>query len=132
MAIPSYRLGRAAGLLGISVDTLRRWADSGRVATRRTEGGHRVIDGPELARLAAGLAPRGGGAAGSIRNRFPGIVTRVTRDRAAAQVEVQAGTHRIVALVTREAADELHLAPGVPVVATVKATNVAVEVAGEG
>ncbi len=64
----------------------------------------------------------------SARNRFVGIVTRVVRDKVAAQVEIQAGPHRFVSLITREAADELNLAPGVIVDAVVKATNVGVEI----
>jgi len=127
----SYRLGQAAELLGVSVDTVRRLADSGRLQTRRTAGGQRLVDGADLARLAS--APRDQPPAEPIlgqsaRNRFPGIVTRVVKDRVAAQVEVQAGPHRLVSLMTREAADELGLAPGVRAVAVVKATNVIVEV----
>lgn len=131
----TYRIGQAARLLGVSVDTLRRWADDGRVATRRTGGGHRVVDGEDLARVAAELSaehPTEAFAPQSARNRLPGIVTRVVRDRVAAQVEIQAGPHRIVSLMTREAADELGLAPGVSVYASVKATNVVVGLAGEG
>jgi molybdopterin-binding protein len=126
-----YRIGEAAELLGVSVDTLRRWADSGRLATTRTSGGHRVVDGTDLARLARDLGsshvlePIG---AESARNRFPGIVTRVTRDKVMAQVELQAGPFRTVSLMSREAADELGLTPGVMAVAAVKATNVIVEV----
>jgi len=131
MAAPSYRLGQAAELLGVSVDTVRRWADGGRLATRRTEGGQRLVDGASLARLlsAQGDAPEPPAVVGrSARNRFPGIVTRVVKDKVAAQVELRAGPFRIVSLMTREAADELGLAPGVMAVAAVKATNVVVEV----
>ena len=63
----------------------------------------------------------------SARNRFPGVVTRLVKDRVAAQVEVQAGPHRLVALITREAVEELGLVPGSKVVAVVKATSVMVE-----
>jgi molybdopterin-binding protein len=129
--VPRYRIGQAAELLGVSVDTLRRWADAGRVATRRSEGGHRTVDGEELARLATRLAtfqePEAI-AAQSARNRFVGIVTKVTRDGVMAQVEMQAGPFRVVSLMSREAADELGLAPGVLGVAAVKATNVVIEV----
>jgi molybdopterin-binding protein len=116
----------------VSVDTVRRWADEGRIKVRRTKGGQRLIDGADLARfLAEQEAPDVGPiVAGSARNRFPGIVTRVVKDKVAAQVEVQAGPHRIVSLMTREAVDELELAPGALVVAAVKATNVVVEVPG--
>jgi molybdopterin-binding protein len=67
----------------------------------------------------------------SARNHFPGIVTRVVKDRVMAQVEMQAGSHRLVSLISREAADELGLAPGVRAVAVVKATNVIVELPGD-
>lgn len=114
----------------MSVDTVRRWADSGRLPTSRTSGGHRVVEGADLAALAVELAdsdstrPPG---AESARNRFSGIVTRVVKDKVAAQVEIQAGSHRFVSLLTREAVDELGLAPGVLAVAAIKATNVVVE-----
>jgi molybdopterin-binding protein len=130
LAMASYRIGQAAELLGVSVDTVRRWADSGRLATRRTGGGQRVIDGADLARFVTGLAPAHepeGVSAQSARNRFTGIVTRVVKGTVAAQVEVQAGRYRVVSLMTREAADELGLAPGVLAVAAVKATNVVIE-----
>ncbi len=125
-----YRIGQAAELLGISVDTVRRLADAGRLRTLRSSGGHRLIDGSELARYAAALpeAQTPEVIVGqSARNRFPGIVTRVIKDRVTAQVEIQAGPHRVVSLMTREAADELGLAPGVRAVAAIKATNVVVE-----
>jgi molybdopterin-binding protein len=125
-----YRMGQAAGLLGVSVDTVRRWADSGRLRTTRTAGGHRVVSGPELAALAATLTSSPESEAASVqsaRNRLVGIVTSVTRDKVMAQVEVQTGPHRVVSLISREAADELELEPGVLVAAVVKATNVTIE-----
>jgi len=124
-----FRLGKAAQLLGVSVDTVRRWADQGRVATVRTEGGQREIEGSELARLARELGDEPSDDAGTVsaRNRFPGLVTRVVRDRVMAQVEVQAGPHRIVSLISTEAADALGLEPGVPAVASIKSTNVVIE-----
>ena len=131
MAPVSYRPGQVAELLGLSVDTVRRLADSGQLRTRRTGGGQRVIDGADLARFLdeRGEAVETGAIVGqSARNRLPGIVTRVLRDKVMAQVEVRSGPHRIVSLMTREAADELGLAPGVLAVAVVKATNVVVEV----
>jgi molybdopterin-binding protein len=124
-------MGEAAGLLGVSVDTVRRWADDGRLSTSRTEGGHRLVDAADLARLAATLsdAPEPGLTAGaSARNRLTGLVTRVQRDGVMAQVDLQAGPFRLVSLMSREAADELGLEPGVVAVASVKATNVVVEV----
>lgn len=126
-------MGQVAELLGVSPDTVRRWADEGRLPTRRTEGGHRVVDGAALAAFAAEQppAPEPDRIVGqSARNRFAGIVTRVVKDRVAAQVEIQAGPHRIVSLMTAEAVDELGLEPGVLAVAAVKATNVVVEVPG--
>ena len=128
--MPTYRIGQAAELLGVSVDTVRRWADAGRLGTTRTEGGQRVVDGASLAEFMAGLRPlpeHDEVIAQSARNRFPGIVTRVVKDEIVAKVELQAGPYRVVSLMTREAADELGLAPGVLAVAAVKATNVVVE-----
>jgi len=123
-------MGQAAELLGVSVDTVRRWAEAGRVQTRRTGGGQRLVDGAALAKLSLELAenPEPAAIVGqSARNRFTGVVTRVVKDKVAAQVEIQAGPHRVVSLMTREAADELALEPGVLAVAAVKATNVVVE-----
>jgi molybdopterin-binding protein len=128
--MPTYRIGQAAELLGVSVDTVRRWADAGRLGTTRTEGGQRVVDGASLAEFMASLRhlpEHDGVVAQSARNRFPGIVTRVVKDEIVAKVELQAGPYRVVSLMTREAADELQLAPGVLAVAAVKATNVVVE-----
>lgn len=129
--MPKYRPGQVADLCGVSVDTVRRWADEGRLPTTRTTGGQRVIEGRHLARFMAEQAPERVpelGIAQSARNRFAGIVTRVQRDKLTAIVEIQAGPHRVVSLMTREAADELALAPGDLAVAAVKATNVVIEV----
>ncbi|MGP4113045.1 TOBE domain-containing protein [Streptomyces sp. 4N509B] len=130
--MPSYSIGRAARLLGVSPDTVRRWADADRLPTRRDDAGRRRIEGTDLAAFAVALAadesaepeeaPRT-----SVRNAFPGIVTAVTLGTVAAQVEVQAGPHRLVSLLTREAVEELGLAVGVEAVARVKATNVHVD-----
>ena len=123
-------MGPAAELLGVSVDTLRRWADAGRLPTVRTSGGHRVIEGDALAHLASELDELREPetiAAQSARNRFTGIVTKVVKDKVMAHVELKAGPFRVVSLMSREAADELGLAPGVMAVAAVKATNVVVE-----
>ena len=130
----SYRIGQAAELLGVSVDTMRRWADAGRVKVVRTDGGRRLVDGADLARLAVEVAAETEHehhSNRSARNSFPGIVTRVVKDKVAAQVELQAGPHRIVSLMTREAVDELDLKPGALAVAVVKATNVVVELTPE-
>jgi molybdopterin-binding protein len=128
--MPAYRIREAAELLGVSDDTLRRWADTGRVTTLDLPGQVRSIDGEELARLAETLreptdVPATGSA--SARNRFRGIVTSVVRDTVMAQVELQCGQHRVVSLMSREAADELGLVPGVVAVASIKSTNVVVE-----
>lgn len=124
-----YKIGEAAQLLGVSVDSVRRLADSGRLPTVRNPGGQRMVDGRALARyMAAPTESRTEPIVGrSARNQFPGIVTRVVKDRVAAQVEIQAGPHRLVSLITREAVDELGLVPGKRAVAVVKATNVIVE-----
>jgi molybdopterin-binding protein len=131
--VPTFRIRQAAELLGVSDDTLRRWAETGRVATTSDPAGRLGIEGPALARFAEELAaaserpePRPV-VAQSARNRFVGLVTRVLRDTVMAQVEIQAGPHRIVSLMSREAADELGLEPGVLAVAAVKSTNVVVE-----
>jgi molybdopterin-binding protein len=131
--VPRYRIGQAAELLGVSVDTVRRLVDSGRLPAVRTGGGQRLIDGKALASFAVANVdePESDAVvARSARNRFAGIVTRVVRDKVMAQVEIQAGPHRIVSLISREAADELGLEPGVPAVAAVKSTNVVVEIPG--
>ena len=128
--MPTYRIGQAAELLGVSVDTVRRWADAGRLGTTRTHGGQRVVDGAALAEFMTGLRhlpERDEVIAQSARNRFQGIVTRVVKDEIVAKVELQAGPYRVVSLMTREAADELELAPGMLAVAAVKATNVVIE-----
>jgi len=129
--VPSYRIGQAAELLGVSVDTVRRWVDGGRIGASRTKGGRRLIDGRALAEFAVELTSEREAdivVGRSARNRFPGIVTRVIKDKVTAQVEIQAGPHRVVSLMTREAADELGLTPGVLAVAAVKSTNVIIEI----
>jgi molybdopterin-binding protein len=131
--VETFKIGEAAELLGVSPDTVRRLADDGSLETRRTDGGHRVVDGASLARFAATQAPTRalvGAVAESARNRFTGIITRVKTDSVAAQVEIQAGPHRLVSLMTAEAVEELGLEPGMLAVAAVKATNVVVEVPG--
>ena len=129
---PAYRIAEAAALLGVSDDTVRRWIDSGRLpATRPGAGGPAVVDGADLAGVATSLRepPNPGTTrSSSARNRLTGIVTRVVRDTVMAQVEIQAGPFRLVSLMSREAADELGLEVGVRAVATVKATQVSVDV----
>ncbi|MGW6528292.1 TOBE domain-containing protein [Streptomyces venezuelae] len=130
----SYTIGQAARLLGVSPDTARRWADAGRVATHRDEGGRRLIDGRDLAAFAVEVGQGAGAGAGdedvsytSARNAFPGIVTAVKLGDVAAQVEIQAGPHRLVSLLTREAVEELGLEVGVEATARVKSTSVHID-----
>ncbi len=129
------RIGLAAEMLGISVETLRRWEAEGRLRTRRSEGGQRLVPLAEVTRV---LAERRAASADrpvvaqSARNRFPGIVTRIQRDGIVAVVEILAGPHRVVSIMTAEAVDELGLAVGIEAVGVVKATNVVVEVPSPG
>ena len=128
-----FRIAEAAALLQVSDDTVRRWADSGRLVTATDDSGRIVIEGAELARLMSNRAADEPAlvspvVSASARNRLTGIVTRVVRDTVMAQVEIQVGPHRMVSLMSREAADELGLEPGVLAVATVKSTNVGIEI----
>ncbi|MFF8375845.1 molybdopterin-binding protein [Streptomyces sp. NPDC015661] len=130
--MPSYSIGQAAQLLGVSSETVRRWADGGKLAMVRDGAGKRVIEGAALARFArergAGLhAVPEDDVSTSVRNSFVGIVTGVRVDDVAAQVEVQSGPHRLVSLVTREAVEELGLDVGVTVTARVKSTSVHID-----
>lgn len=124
-----YRLAEAADLLGVSDDTVRRWHQQGRFATVDADG-RSGIAGPDLARLAAEHAetPRSGSGTSSARNRLRGIVTKVTADGVMAQVELACGPYRVVSLISAESAHDLGLEPGVVATATVKSTNVSVEV----
>ena len=127
----TYKVGQVADLLGVSSDTVRRWADGGRLRMQRRSGGERLIDGADLARFLTETAPtieQDPIVSESARNRFPGIVTKVEKEGLVAIVHIQAGPHRVVSLMTREAADELALEPGDLAVAVVKSTNVVVEV----
>lgn len=128
----TYRVAEAAELLGVSDDTVRRWMDAGRLPRGGDPSGPARVDGADLARLARSLAdhddpgaPRA--AAVSARNRMRGIVTRVTKDTVMAQVELVCGPYRLVSLMSSEAANELGLEPGVVAIASVKSTNVVVE-----
>ncbi|MFC0845583.1 molybdopterin-binding protein [Streptomyces noboritoensis] len=129
--MPTYSIGQAAGLLGVSSETVRRWADAGRLRMERDGTGNRVIDGVGLAAFAqeraVGAYEVPGGVATSVRNSFVGIVTAVTVDDVAAQVAIQCGPHRVVSLVTRESAEELGIEVGVTVTARVKSTHVHVD-----
>jgi molybdopterin-binding protein len=132
--MPQFRIREASELLGVSDDTVRRWADSGRIPTTTNDAGRRVVEGTVLAEFAEELASKvelpkpQPVVSESSRNRFVGLVTRVLKDTVMAQVEVQAGSHRFVSLMSREAADELGLEPGVLAIAAIKATNVVIEV----
>ena len=125
------RVGQAAEMLQVSVETLRRWETEGRLRMERSEGGQRLVEIGEVSRL---LDERRKGVtdrpivAQSARNRFPGIITRIEADTVAAVVEVIAGPHRMVSLMTAEAVEELGLKVGDEAVCIVKATNVIVEI----
>lgn len=126
------RISQAAGLLGVSDDTVRRWVETGRLTAAPTSGPAAVTAASvaDLMRAGAPAVPAAPVVAQSARNRFPGIVTRVLRDGVMAQVELQAGPHRVVSLMSREAADALGLAEGVAAVASIKSTNVVIEIEG--
>jgi molybdopterin-binding protein len=132
----TFRVRQAAEVLGVSDDTVRRWVDSGRLPTTTDDAGRMVVEGAELARFAQELAagertePRPA-IAQSARNHFRGLVTKVVKDTVMAQVELQAGPFRVVSLMSREAADELGLEPGVIAVASVKSTSVTVQIPSE-
>jgi molybdopterin-binding protein len=129
--VTHLRVSEAAALLGVSDDTLRRWGDAGRIRLDKDDSGRLTVDGQELAELlqmTGGSVETGPIIGRSARNRFTGIVTRVLRDGVMAQVEMQAGPFRVVSLMSREAADELALEPGVVAVASVKSTNVVIEI----
>ena len=115
--------GEAARRLGISLDTLRRWDRAGRIRTERDSANRRVVPRSELARLTGGAVEP----ALSARNRFRGVVREVKLDGLLAQVELEAGPFRVVAVITREAVEQLELRPGVEATALVKATSVLLE-----
>jgi molybdopterin-binding protein len=120
-------LGEAARAIGVSADTLRRWDRAGKLRTVRDARNRRLVPEAEVARLSERprRAPTGAGL--SARNRFPGVVRSVEVDGVMALVELEAGPFRVVAAVTRDAVEELALAPGVAATATVKATSVMVD-----
>jgi molybdopterin-binding protein len=124
-----FRISEAAELLGVSVDTVRRWVDAGRLTAARDEHGHRVIDGVDLAGFVRAQAnePDRRSEESSARNRLRGIVTAMVKDTVMAQVDIQAGPFRVVSLMSREAADELDLQVGSVAVAVIKSTTVVVE-----
>ena len=131
--MPTFRIREAAELLGVSDDTVRRWAETGRLPTVRDAAGRAAVEGAVLAGFAEELAadapqPPGLRMRESTRNRLTGLVTKVVTDTVMAQVELQCGPFRVVSLLSREAVDDLGLEPGVLAVATIKSTNVALEV----
>ncbi|MBA3777906.1 MAG: TOBE domain-containing protein [Chloroflexi bacterium] len=129
----SIRIGQAAELLGVSVETLRRWEANGRLQTTRSSGRQRLVSIADLSRMLGErrrASPDRPIVAQSARNRFSGIVSRIERGDVAAVVEVVAGPHRLVSLMTAEAVDELGLVVGAEAVCVVKATSVIVEIPG--
>jgi len=128
--VTQLRISEVAELLGVSDDTVRRWAEAGRLATVRGESGRLAVEGRELASFlqAQSADPRPVDGRQSARNHLRGIVTAVQRDGVMAQVDLQCGPFRVVSLMSREAADDLGLEPGVVAGVVVKATNVVVEV----
>lgn len=130
-----YRITEAAAILGVSDDTLRRWVEADRVTAGRGSDGRTQIQGADLAVLARTLADDGADAPGtatrsaavSARNRMRGIITAVKKDAVMAQVEMVCGPYRLVSLMSAEAAVDLGLEPGVLAIASVKSTNVVVE-----
>lgn len=136
VSMPQLRISEAASYLGVSDDTLRRWIEAGRLSAVVDARGRQAVESAEVARLMRDSAQQPMGAetapivGRSARNRFAGVVVRVVKDTVMAQVEIQAGPHRVVSLLSREAVDELGLDIGSLAIATVKATNVGIEVQG--
>jgi len=125
-----YSVSEAAGLLNVSADTIRRWIDNGSLGATRTVNRRRRIEGVALAQYAQSLHESSNplvSSSDSIRNHFTGIVTKVIKDKVMAQVELQAGPYRVVALISREAVADMGLVPGVMASAVVKSTNVSIE-----
>lgn len=120
-------IGEAAKAIGVSPDTLRRWDRAGKLKTTRDDRNRRRVPSSEIERLAPRPTRHKTGDTLSARNRFAGVVRSIEADGVMAIVEIEAGPHRITAAITRDAVDELGLAPGVPATAAVKATSVMVE-----
>ncbi|MFV2103882.1 TOBE domain-containing protein [Micromonospora sp. LOL_024] len=124
--MPQYRISEVAELLGVSDDTVRRWVTSGRLPATRDTAGRQVVDGEILAGFARRQTAVEDAGRTSARNRLAGIVTEVSMDGLMARVDMAAGRFRLVSLMTREAAEELGLRPGVLATAVVKATTVVI------
>jgi molybdopterin-binding protein len=120
-------IGEAAKAIGVSPDTLRHWDRAGKLKTTRDDRNRRRVPSSEIERLASRPTRHKTGDTLSARNRFAGVVRSIEADGVMAIVEIEAGPHRITAAITRDAVDELDLAPGVPATAAVKATSVMVE-----
>ena len=118
------RIGDVAKALGVSVDTLRRWEADGRVTFQR-RGRQRYLPASELSDLIRSHSTTAGET--SARNRMTGTIVGVEKDGVMAKVDMACGPFRIVSLMSREAAEELGLEPGVSATAVVKATTVIVE-----
>ncbi|HJM29365.1 MAG: helix-turn-helix transcriptional regulator [Acidimicrobiales bacterium] len=125
----NLKIGQVASLLALSVDTVRTWIDEGRIPASRTDGGHRTIQGTDLARFLSESYEKSPEESNhlSARNRFVGLVTKVTKDGVMAQIEIQAGGHRFVSLISSEATESMGLKAGVVAAAVVKSTNVVIE-----
>jgi molybdopterin-binding protein len=120
------KAGEAARVLRISLDTLRRWDRDGRIRVVRDASNRRMVPVSEVERLAGRPPGVRTGTRLSARNRLAGVVRRVDADGVMALVEIEAGPYLLAAVITRDAVEELALGPGVPVVATIKATSVMV------
>ena len=123
------RVSEAAALVGVSDDTLRRWAKAAGISTTTDDAGRTTISGADLAAYASRAEPPAdnSGMLRSARNRFVGLVTAVTADTVMAQVDLQCGPFRVVSLMSSEAVRELGLEVGSVATAVVKATTVIVE-----
>lgn len=128
------RISEAAGYLGVSDDSVRRWIANGKLTAHQNDTGRQVVSGVEVAALAQAAAQGRqnvpGELASSARNKLTGLVTNISSDTVMSQVELQCGPFRVVSLISTEAVQELGLAVGSPAVATVKATNVVIETTG--
>lgn len=128
--VPEIRIKDAAALLGVSDDTIRRWVEGGTLPSSTDESGRKVIAGDMLAEFArdhASPPPDPLGVGSSARNRFTGLVTKVTSDRVMSEVQMQCGPFTVVSLMSTESVRHLGLQPGSVAVAAVKATTVIVE-----